>query len=78
MSSPGVDLNELIGEQFEIDGVKFLGVAECSPCRWMDKAFCPGAEKFLRGNGGLRAKILTNGVVWSANRDRYAPSKVEQ
>ena len=59
----GVDLNVLIGKEFEIQGVRFFGTAECSPCHWMDHAFAPGAEKALHGNGGLRAKILTDGVL---------------
>lgn len=59
----GVDLNALIGQEFEIQGVRFLGVAECSPCEWMDQAFGPGTEDALRGRGGLRAKILNDGVL---------------
>ena len=59
----GVDLNTLIGVEFEIQGVRFLGNSECSPCYWMDQAFGPGAEAALKGRGGLRAKILTDGVL---------------
>jgi MOSC domain-containing protein YiiM len=57
----GVDLNTLIGKEFEVQGVRFLGTRECSPCYWMDQAFAPGAEAWLKGRGGLRAKILTSG-----------------
>jgi hypothetical protein len=59
----GADLNALIGKDFEVQGVKFRGVAECSPCHWMDQAFAPGAEKFLQNCGGLRAQILTGGKL---------------
>jgi len=59
----GADLNALIGREFEIQGVRFLGRKECSPCYWMDQAFGPGAEKFLQGQGGLRAAILTSGIL---------------
>jgi MOSC domain-containing protein YiiM len=59
----GVDLNSLIGTEFEIQGVSFLGMAECSPCAWQDQAFAPGTEEALQGRGGLRAKILTDGVL---------------
>jgi len=61
----GVDLNELIGQDFEIQGVRFHGTQECRPCYWMDKAVAPGAEEFLKGRGGLRARILTDGVLRS-------------
>jgi MOSC domain-containing protein YiiM len=57
----GVELNGLIGVEFTLQGVVFLGTAECSPCYWMDGAFAFGAEAALKGRGGLRAKILTDG-----------------
>jgi MOSC domain-containing protein YiiM len=59
----GVDLNSLIGREFEIQGVRFAGVSECSPCHWMNDAIAPGAEEALRGRGGLRARILTDGPL---------------
>jgi len=59
----GVDLNALIGKEFQVQGVTFLGTAECSPCHWMDRAFGAGAEDFLQQRGGLRAKILTSGTL---------------
>lgn len=59
----GVDLNALIGTEFEVQGVRFLGTQECSPCHWMDHAFAGGAEQALKGHGGLRAKILSDGVL---------------
>ena len=58
-----VDLNTLIGAEFEVQGVRFAGVAECAPCYWMDRAIAPGAEEFLKGRGGLRARILTDGIL---------------
>jgi MOSC domain-containing protein YiiM len=61
----GVNLNELIGQEFETQGIRFFGFQECRPCYWMNRAIAPGAEDFLKGNGGLRAKILTNGEVRS-------------
>jgi MOSC domain-containing protein YiiM len=63
-----VDLNELIGEDFEMQGVRFHGMEECRPCYWMNRAIAPGAEEFLKGRGGLRAKILTNGKLYSNTR----------
>ncbi len=59
----GVDLNELIGREFRIQGVRFRGTEECRPCHWMDQAFAPGAFDFLKGRGGLRAVILSDGVL---------------
>lgn len=59
----GKDLNELIGQEFQIQGVRFRGTEECRPCYWMDQAFAPGAADFLKGRGGLRAEILSNGIL---------------
>jgi MOSC domain-containing protein YiiM len=58
-----IDLNELIGTEFELQQVRFAGIEECRPCHWMNTALGPGAEVWLRGNGGLRARILTDGIL---------------
>jgi MOSC domain-containing protein YiiM len=59
----GVDLNGLIGTEFEIQGIRFFGVEECSPCYWMNLALGPGAAEWLKGRGGLRARILADGIL---------------
>jgi MOSC domain-containing protein YiiM len=59
----GIDLNTLIGEDFAVQGVRLRGTGHCKPCYWLDQAFAPGAEKFLEGNGGLRAEILSDGAI---------------
>ena len=69
-----VDLNKLIGQEFEIQGVRFYGTGECRPCYWMDRAIAPGAEEFLKGRGGLRAKILSDGELRSS---AHVPETVE-
>ena len=63
-----VDLNELIGQDFEVQGVRFRGTGECRPCYWMNRAITPGAEEFLKGRGGLRARILNGGILRSTAR----------
>jgi hypothetical protein len=60
-----VDLNTLIGKDFEVQGVRFHGTGECRPCEWMNRAVAPGAEEFLKGRGGLRARILADGTLRS-------------
>ena len=71
----GVDLNELIGREFEVQGVSLCGTQECAPCYWMNGAFAPGAKEFLKGRGGLRAKILSDGGLRS--NSPVIPSEVE-
>lgn len=59
----GVNLNELIGREFELQGVKFAGTEEASPCEWMDLVLGDGARAWMEGRGGLRARILFNGIL---------------
>lgn len=56
-----VDLTSLIGQEFEVQGVRFSGVEESRPCHWMNSALGPGAEQWLKGRAGLRCRILTDG-----------------
>jgi MOSC domain-containing protein YiiM len=74
-----IDLNELIGEEFSVQGVRLRGTAHCKPCYWMNHAVAPGAEEFLHGNGGLRAQILTDGkiAVGDAQLALAAPRLIE-
>jgi MOSC domain-containing protein YiiM len=60
----GVDLGSLIGVEFEVQGVRFSGTEECRPCYWLNQAYRDeGVEAWLQGRGGLRARILTDGVL---------------
>ena len=52
----GVNLNQLIGHEFTLDGVRLRGVKHCAPCRWMNDGVAPGALPFLHGRGGLRRR----------------------
>jgi MOSC domain-containing protein YiiM len=71
----GVDLNDFIGKEFDVQGVHLYGTEESAPCYWMDRAFAPGAKDFLKGRGGLRAKILSDGGLRS--NSPVIPSEVE-
>ena len=59
----GLNLDALIGTRFELQGVTLEGTGECKPCYWMDQAVGSGAEEWLKGRGGLRCKIVTDGVL---------------
>ncbi len=59
----GAELNQWVGQEFTLQGLRVQGVEECRPCYWMDSAVGPGAEEWLRGRGGLRARILNDGVL---------------
>jgi MOSC domain-containing protein YiiM len=59
----GFDLPSLIGRRFSLGAVEFEGAGESKPCYWMNQAVAPGVEEWLRGNGGLRARILSDGPL---------------
>lgn len=59
----GIDLPSLVGREFRVQGMRFLGVDACPPCEWMDKSVGDGAKQLMAGRGGLRAEILKGGVL---------------
>jgi MOSC domain-containing protein YiiM len=59
----GVRLNDLIEVEFELQGVCFFGKEECRPCHWMNTAFASGAEHAMKGRGGLRAEVRSDGLL---------------
>ena len=71
----GVDLTDLIDQEFEVQGVRLFGTEECRPCYWMNRAFAPGTQEFLKGRGGLRARILTDGNFCSIKSSSRAKSR---
>ena len=57
----GVALNDLVGEEFLVGDVRMLGVRLCEPC---NHSFPDGnVKKALVHRGGLRADILSDGVI---------------
>lgn len=68
----GMHLNELIGTRFSLGGINFEGMSEAKPCYWMNEAVGPGAEQWLRGQGGLRAKIISDGELRCGPTQLYA------
>jgi MOSC domain-containing protein YiiM len=63
----GVPLNQLMGEDFSLEwageSVRFAGVKQAAPCAWMDAMIGEGAQELMRGRGGLRVRVLTDGLI---------------
>jgi MOSC domain-containing protein YiiM len=59
----GLNLPDLVGKRFALQDIEFVGVDACPPCQWMDVAVGPGTKELLEGSGGLRARILNDGVL---------------
>lgn len=58
-----VPLNHLVGQDFMIGGVRVHGIRLCEPCSHLEGLTGQPVIKALRHRGGLRAQILTQGVI---------------
>ena len=59
----GVDLNDLVGKEFYIGPVRLRGMRLCEPCQYLAKTTYPETLRGLVHKGGLRAQILSEGVL---------------
>jgi MOSC domain-containing protein YiiM len=59
----GVDLNALVGQEFAIGAVLLRGVRLCEPCSYLAKTSFPETLTGLVHKGGLRAQIVSEGVI---------------
>jgi MOSC domain-containing protein YiiM len=59
----GVPLNHLVGVEFTVGDVVLRGVELCEPCGYLEKLTCAGIEDALRHRGGLRAQVVTGGLI---------------
>lgn len=63
IATVGVPLNHLVGREFRIGGVRLRGARLCEPCGYLDGLTQQGAMAALVHRGGLRAQILTDGLI---------------
>ncbi|HWX93997.1 MAG TPA: MOSC domain-containing protein [Terriglobales bacterium] len=59
----GVPLNHLVGREFSVGNVRVRGIRLCEPCSHLEALTGLPVIKGLRHRGGLRAQILTQGVI---------------
>ncbi len=59
----GIALNHLVGREFSVGRVRLRGVRLCEPCEHLEKLTGKEVIQALRHRGGLRAEILTNGLI---------------
>ncbi|MGW2697651.1 molybdenum cofactor biosysynthesis protein [Streptomyces sp. NPDC001296] len=63
----GIDIDAYVGSTVSLDtgaGPVLLAVRRLArPCAWMDAVIGPGAQRALRGKGGVRCTPLTDGVL---------------
>ncbi|MEU0177205.1 molybdenum cofactor biosysynthesis protein [Streptomyces massasporeus] len=63
----GVDIDSCVGATISLDcgagPVEFAVRRPARPCAWMDVTIGPGAQRALRGRGGVRCTPLSDGVL---------------
>ncbi|MFI6567628.1 molybdenum cofactor biosysynthesis protein [Streptomyces sp. NPDC050534] len=63
----GVDIDACIDRIVELDTgdgpIPFAVNRAARPCAWMDAVIGPGAQRALRGKGGVRCTPLSDGVL---------------
>ena len=70
----GVDLNGLVGKEFYVGDVRIRGIRLCEPCNYLAKITYPEVLKGLVHQGGLRARILSEGMIRVGDLIRNAES----
>jgi MOSC domain-containing protein YiiM len=69
-----VDLNALVGKVFHVGECAFEGIMPCEPCALFQKRTSPNALKWFLGKGGLRARILSQGMIRIGDALSYNPA----
>lgn len=70
----GVALNHLVGKEFTIGDVRIRGIRLCEPCGHLQKVTGKPVIKGLIHRGGLRAQILSEGVIHAGDSVRECDS----
>jgi MOSC domain-containing protein YiiM len=63
----GAHLAPLLGHDFALESrgdlVRLKAGRPAHPCAWMDEMLAPGAHRAMRGRGGVRCQVLSDGVL---------------
>ncbi|MFN2383573.1 MAG: MOSC domain-containing protein [Gemmatimonadota bacterium] len=63
LTTRGIPLNHLVGRTFRAGGATLRGIELCEPCGHLERLTQPGVKKGLIHRGGLRAEIVSEGVI---------------
>ncbi|MGH8246353.1 MAG: MOSC domain-containing protein [Gammaproteobacteria bacterium] len=64
----GVNLNDLVGREFRVGEVMLQGVRLCEPCSYLANLVAKEVLPQLVHRAGLRARIISGGVVRPGDR----------
>jgi MOSC domain-containing protein YiiM len=63
VTTRGIALNDLVGREFLVGGVRCRGYELCEPCLHLEGMTEPGVIKAFVHRGGLRADVLDGGTI---------------
>ena len=63
IATSGVPLNHLVDREFWVGSVLMVGARLCEPCKHLEDVTQHGVMAGLIHRGGLRARILSEGVI---------------
>lgn len=69
-----IDLDALVGRRFTVGAVECIGRRQCEPCAHLERQTRPGVIRDLAHRGGLRADVLSDGVIRTGDEVTLAPS----
>jgi len=69
----GIALDDLIGRRFRVGEVECFGQRRCEPCSHLERLTQPGVLRGLVHRGGLRADVLSGGVIRTGDRVEALP-----
>jgi MOSC domain-containing protein YiiM len=75
LTTRGISLNELVGRRFRVGDVLCLGTRLCEPCQYLADVTGKPLLRPLVHRGGLRADILSGGLI--RQKDRVRPAGEE-
>jgi MOSC domain-containing protein YiiM len=64
----GVALNHLVGKEFRVGQAVLRGIKLCEPCGHLENLTGKGVRASLIHRGGLRAQIVTDGLIRAGDR----------
>ena len=59
----GISLNDLVDQTFRIGTIQLRGIRLCEPCNYLASRTDPRILHSLVHRGGLRAEIITEGII---------------
>lgn len=74
VTTRGIRLNDLVGKRFYVGEVLCEGARLCEPCAYLEQLTEKPVFEPLVHRGGLRAKVLTDGVIRVGDRVRVEGS----